>query len=57
MRVRCPDCGCVIVCEDEDAPMFSRELFDADELGKDPEEDQDNAIVSIQHQPGCEWTR
>jgi len=35
--------------------MFSRTLFDADELGKDPEGDQD-AQLQIQRKPGCEWT-
>jgi len=55
VRINCPSCGCAIYSPTDDAPMFSRELFDADELGKDPEEDQD-AVVSIQHQPGCEWT-
>jgi len=57
VRLKCPDCGCVIDANDLDEPMFSRTLFDADELGLDPEEDKDRAYVPIPRGFGCEWTK
>ena len=57
MRLKCPECGCLIPDPPDDEPMFSRTLFDADELGLDPEEDKDRAYVPIPRGPGCEWTK